>query len=198
EGLENGYQATFTKTHHAVLDGVGGMDVAAMLFDTEPEPREVEPEPPSEDARPELWPSPLSLALDAVVDRVFREPLDSVRRTVAAAARSRRDLARRGAGIARGVGELARRGFAPSSPLNAEVGASRRFAMTEIPLEEARAVGHALGAKVNDVFLTTLAGAIGRRLEERGEPTEGRDLRAMMPSSTRADDQHGATLGNKL
>src|SRR5256714_14363319 len=93
---------------------------------------------------------------------------------------------------------LVRRGFAPPSPLNAEVGASRRFAMTEIPLEEARAVGHALGGKVNDVFLTTLAGAIGRRLEERGEPTEGPALRAMMPASTRADDGHGETLGNKL
>jgi len=29
-------------------------------------------------------------------------------------------------------------------------------------------------------------------------PTEGRDLRALMPISTRPDDQHGATLGNKL
>src|SRR5439155_4209111 len=112
---------------------------------------------------------------DALVDRV-REPLESVRRTVAAVARSPRDLVRRGAGIARGAIEMLGRGFAPSSPLNAEVGASRRFAMTEIPLEGAKAVGHALGGKVNDVFLTTLSSAIGRRLEERGEPTEGRDL----------------------
>ena len=104
----------------------------------------------------------------------------------------------RGATIVRGAFELLTRGLAPPSPLNAPTGATRRFAMTEIPLEEAKAVGHALGGKVNDVFLTTLAGAIGRRLEERGEPTEGRDLRAMMPASTRAADEHGETLGNKV
>ena len=196
EGLENGYQAVLTKTHHAMLDGVGGMDLVMLLFDTEPdpEPGEVEPAEPSP---PSTWPSPVELALDAIVDRV-REPIDALRRTVERAARTPRDLLQRGADLARGAAELLTKGLAPSSPLNAEVGATRRFAMTEIPLEEARAVGHALGGKVNDVFLSSVADAIGRRLDERGEPTEGRTVRALMPASTRADDQHGSTLGNKL
>jgi diacylglycerol O-acyltransferase len=194
EGLENGHQATFTKTHHAMLDGIGGMDLAAILFDTEPEPRDVEPEEP---ASPEPWPSPLELALDALMGRV-REPIESIRSAVATITRSPSDLVRRGTDLARGAIELLGRGFAPSSPLDTEVTATRRFAMTEIPLEEVKAVAHALDAKVNDVFLTTVAGAIHRRLEDRAEPTEGRELRAMMPASTRTDDEHSGTLGNRV
>ena len=194
EGLEHGYQAVFTKTHHAMLDGVGGMDLVGILFDLEPEPRAVEPEEPN---GVPAWPSPIELVRDAIVDRI-REPLDAIRRAVGAATRSPGELVRRGSALARGAAELLGRGLAPSSPLNVEVGATRRFAMTEISLEEARAVAHALGAKVNDVFLTTVAAAIGRRFEERGEPTESQSLRAMMPTSTRTESEHGATLGNRL
>src|SRR5437588_215032 len=194
DGLQDGYQAILTKTHHAMLDGVGGMDLAMMLFDTEPEPPETEPEEPRS---PEPWPSPIELVRDALVDRV-REPLDAIRRTVLSAIRSPGDLLKRGTEIARGAVELIERGLAPPSPLNTPVERTRRFAMTEIPLEEARAVGHALDGKVNDVFLTLVAGALGRVFEERGEPTEGRNVRALMPASTRGEDQHGGTLGNKL
>jgi WS/DGAT/MGAT family acyltransferase len=58
-------------------------------------------------------------------------------------------------------------------------------------------VGHALGGKVNDLFLTLVAGALGRVLDDRGEPTEGESVRAMMPASTRAEDQH-ESLGNEV
>src|SRR5207244_2747450 len=110
--------------------GVGGMDLAMLLFDTEPEPREVEPDEP---VSAEPWPSPLELVRDAVVDRV-REPLGAIGRTLRAATRSPRDLLERGAVLARGGAELLGRGLAPSTPLNAGVERTRRFAMTEIPL----------------------------------------------------------------
>jgi WS/DGAT/MGAT family acyltransferase len=194
DGLQDGYQAVLTKTHHAMLDGVGGMDLAMMLFDLEPDPPEIEPEEP---LIADPWPSPVELVRDALLDRV-REPIEAIRRTFQAAARSPRDLLKRGTTLARGAIQLLGRGLAPSSPLNAGVEGTRRFAMTEIPLEEARAVGHALGGKVNDVFLALVAGALGRVLERRREPTEGRSVRTMMPASTRADDQHGGTLGNKV
>src|SRR5438094_2200890 len=56
EGLENGHHAVFTKTHHAMLDGVGGMDLVGLLFDTDPEPQEA---PPAEPAQRPPWPSAL-------------------------------------------------------------------------------------------------------------------------------------------
>src|SRR5438105_12108199 len=106
DGLEGGHQAVLPKTHHAMLDGVGGMDLAMMLLDLEPDPPETEAEEP---VRAEPWPSPVELILDAMVDRV-REPLGAIWRTFRSVARSPRDLLNRGATIARGAAELLGRG----------------------------------------------------------------------------------------
>jgi diacylglycerol O-acyltransferase len=36
EGLEDGHVAVLTKVHHAMIDGVSGMDIATVLFDLGP------------------------------------------------------------------------------------------------------------------------------------------------------------------
>jgi len=33
EGLEDGHAAVYTKTHHAMIDGISGIDIATVLFD---------------------------------------------------------------------------------------------------------------------------------------------------------------------
>ncbi len=38
EGLEGGRWALATKTHHALVDGVGSIDAGSMMLDTEPAP----------------------------------------------------------------------------------------------------------------------------------------------------------------
>ena len=38
EGLEGGQTAVVMKLHHSLTDGVGGMDIARLLFDVEPDP----------------------------------------------------------------------------------------------------------------------------------------------------------------
>ena len=43
-GLEGGRFALISKTHHALVDGVSGVDIATVLFDLSPVPAEPEPE----------------------------------------------------------------------------------------------------------------------------------------------------------
>src|SRR5437899_1506810 len=38
EGLEDDRFALITKTHHSLIDGIGGVDLATVLFDVSPEP----------------------------------------------------------------------------------------------------------------------------------------------------------------
>src|SRR2546423_11353861 len=44
EGLEDNRFALITKTHHALVDGIAGVDLATVLFDLEPVPKPNEPE----------------------------------------------------------------------------------------------------------------------------------------------------------
>ena len=58
EGVEDGGFALISKTHHAMIDGISGVDLASVLFDLDPVPTKLEPEPwtpapaPSEAQRP--------------------------------------------------------------------------------------------------------------------------------------------------
>ena len=40
QGLEDNRFALINKTHHALVDGVSGVDLATVLFDTSPVPEE--------------------------------------------------------------------------------------------------------------------------------------------------------------
>jgi WS/DGAT/MGAT family acyltransferase len=52
EGLESGGFALITKTHHALIDGIAGVDIAQVMFDLGPVPTEVpHPEEAWEPAR---------------------------------------------------------------------------------------------------------------------------------------------------
>ena len=66
-----------------------------------------------------------------------------------------------------------------------------------LPLEEVKAVGKALGASVNDVLLSCVAGAIGRYLRDVGDDPAGKDIRAMVPVNLRPLES-AWQLGNRF
>ena len=74
EGLEGGNIAIVQKTHHALIDGVSGVDVATMLLDMSPD--YVQPQPI--DWKPEPAPSATQLLVDTVRERLT-EPTEIVR-----------------------------------------------------------------------------------------------------------------------
>ena len=64
-------------------------------------------------------------------------------------------------------------------------------------LADFKRVKDALGGTVNDVVLATVAGALQKWLRSRGVRTEGLELRALVPVSIRARDEH-TELGNRI
>ena len=186
--------ALVCKTHHALVDGISGVDIMTVLFDLDADPPEREPGP-AWYPRPE--PSGAALLADALAERAAA-PLDAVRAAAGAVADPRRageQLARTVAGLASMAG--AGLGGAPPSPLNVRIGSHRRFAWVEADLDRFKAVKAAVGGTVNDVVLTVVAGALRSHLIRRGRDPEGLELKAMVPVSVRTADERGS-LGNKV
>ncbi len=190
EGLDHDRFAIVGKSHHALVDGVSGVDITTVLFDLEPDPEDPPMRPPKWAPRPE--PTDLHLLGEALRERAT-SPTEIVRGFRAALRGPRQVL--------RGVGATSKMigaGMAaPHTPFNVEIGPHRRIAFVRTDLALLKRVKDAHGGTVNDVVLSVVSGALGNYLRARGEDTEGLELRAMVPVSVRADEEHGA-LGNRI
>ena len=172
--------AMIFKTHHALVDGISGVDLATVLFDFSPSP------PPLETDGLEPWqPQPEPSAARAAGGQRARrggrgrragpaDALSAVDASRSAALQALRDAAE-------GVGEIvwAALNPAPETPLNVPIGPHRRFRVVRQQLADYKTVKDSLGGTVNDVVLTVVAGALGDWLRSRGDPRpRARDARA--------------------
>jgi diacylglycerol O-acyltransferase len=195
EGLREDRFALISKTHHSLIDGIAGIDLATVLFDLSPEP------PPVRHSgrpwKPQGEPGTLEL--------VGAGALGAVRAGVAVAAGAIDALAHPDRALAgareavEGVGEIvwAALNPAPATPLNVEIGPHRRFLGVASQLEDFKLVKKAFECTVNDVVLSVVAGAMRAFLVSRGVRTEGVELRALVPVSVRAEDEHHQ-MGNRI
>jgi WS/DGAT/MGAT family acyltransferase len=195
EGLEEDRFALITKTHHSLIDGIAGVDLATVLFDLSPDPPPLtHPERPWE---PHPEPNPAQLVAASLLGAVragvalAENALEVLSHPDRALARSRE--------VAEGLGELVWAGLnpAPDTPLNVPIGPHRRFVGVHCRLEDFKTVKNAFGGTVNDVVLAVVAGALRSFLISRGRRTEGLEMRALVPVSVRADDEHHHG-GNRL
>jgi diacylglycerol O-acyltransferase / wax synthase len=195
QGLEGNRFALISKTHHALVDGVSGVDISTVLFDLDPVPRSQPDEEGGWTPTPE--PSDTDLVTEGLKELV-RTPASLAGRALGAIQRPGR-TAEQVREAVEGVGEVAWAGInpAPDVPLNVPIGPHRRVWWVQSSLADFKAIKDALGGTVNDVVLAVVAGALGRWLRSRGVRTEGLELRALVPVSTRGQDEHG-TLGNRI
>ncbi|CAB4932752.1 unannotated protein [freshwater metagenome] len=195
EGLAGGHWALIWKTHHAVIDGISGVDLGTVLFDFSPDPPPVEhPERPWLPAgRPSNAKLVASSALGAAVTAVRGL------RSIAGLMTHPHEVLREVRDGAEGVGELvlAVLSPAPRTPLNVEIGPHRRYRAVERDLADFKEIKDALGGTVNDVVLAVVTGALREWLHGRNVRTEGLELRALVPVSVRAQGA-GAELGNQI
>jgi len=187
EGLADGSLGLYMKSHHALVDGQAGVQVAQAIFDIAP----LAPERPDDPGRPTSSPPP---------------PRDALARTAL------RQAARQFAGVLRGVPESWRRlraqghgggllgrlrdsvFLAPRTPFNVQLGAARRVAFCSLPLDQVKRIGKHFGASLNDVVMALVADALRDYLRRRRQLPK-RPLIAAMPVSLRQPGQEG---GNEV
>ncbi len=189
--MGDGRFALICKTHHALVDGISGVDILSVLFDLEPDAGEL---PPAPAWSPQPLPSGAELLADGVIERAVA-PLKWMRDLLAAPDRAGAEAGRSVAGLAAML--AAGVAGAPPSPLNVRIGPHRRFAWAAADLATFKAVKDELGGTINDVVLTVVTGALRAFLIRRGRDPEGTELKAMVPISVRADAERGA-LGNRV
>ncbi|HVE93811.1 MAG TPA: wax ester/triacylglycerol synthase family O-acyltransferase [Acidimicrobiales bacterium] len=190
EGLDGGHIAVVTKTHHAAIDGVSGAELTANLLDLSPEIAVIDP--PDPPWQPDPIPSDAELVAYAL-SSLARQPVAAAkafRRTALAAVNVRRR--NREPSVSPPPALFS----APNTSLNQAISPHRKFAFTQVSLDEVKQVKNALGGTVNDVVLAMCAGALRRYLDGRSEQPEA-PLVAMVPLSVRAEDEKGA-MGNRV
>jgi len=194
QGLERNRFAILTKTHHAMVDGVAGVDIGTVLFDLEPVP---EPTPVDDDWTPQPEPSSADLMARGARD-LAAVPVNMLERA-AEAVRHPETATRRVVDAVEAVGEVvgAFADPAPDVPLNRQIGPHRRFVWARGDLGAFKRIKDVLGGTVNDVVLAVVTGALREWMHGRGIRTEGLELRALVPVSIRSKDEHGQP-GNRI
>ena len=192
EGLARNRFALVTKTHHAMIDGIGAIEIGQVILDVTANPAD----DPERLWMPEPEPSQVRLVTDAVSE-VVRRPGELVE-NVRAAVEDVASLARKAFGVVSGVTDLLTTAVrpAPSGPLNVRVSRARRFAVAKAQLADLKKVRATHGGTVNDVVLAVVAGALRSWLLSRGEVvTSHTTIRAMAPLSVRDEETTNTPAG---
>lgn len=190
EGLAGDRFAMITKVHHCMVDGVAGVDILAALLSLEPT-QAIE--------RARAWtPRPAPADRELFGDEMARRARSSARLLRGIGSLASRDTREELPKRMGALFNLLRTGASvpPEAPFNKPIGPHRRVAWTETPIAAIKQIKTALGGSLNDVVLTTAAGAVRRFLESRNEPVVD-PFRVVVPVSVRSRDQRGQT-GNRV
>ncbi len=210
EGIERDRWAILSKVHHSMVDGIGGSDLLAELFDLTPEP-DPGPVPP--------WtPRPGPSAADVL----FGGALDTVTWPARQFADLPQMLSRRLPDMGeiidfgRGLTGSARRLTEPSaSSLNGPISPHRRWTWTTAKFSDVRRIRRRLADRagvaggagvsgwpvgpvtVNDVVLAAISSGFRDLLAERGELADDLVVRSLVPVSLRGADE-GHPVSNRI
>lgn len=192
-GMSEGRSGLFSRVHHCMVDGVGGIGLMYVILDTLPDPPPVTKK--TIDAEP----------IASANVRVFDALWDSAIEGIDTITRLQKDLIEYGNGAtdlvssAKEFASVMGNFFKPIKrlPFNQPFSGERRIGWAQFSFAEARAIRSALGGTVNDVALTVLGGAVRKYMKLHGEPTRRQYLRVLVPVNIRKDQDRGA-LGNHV
>lgn len=189
DGVPEGSYAIVSKIHHSAIDGMSGVDIMNAIHTLNPN----DPTPQLDDKwKPEKKPSTMEMAVRGYIGNV-KQPL----RWVEMAGKSLPGLARTVKGLLTKEFSLSQAMSAPRTRFNSKISSHRVVEGVAFPLARIKEMRAAVeGAKVNDVMLTIVGGAMRRYLESKGELPET-TLVAMAPVSVRSNNESGS-MGNQV
>jgi diacylglycerol O-acyltransferase len=193
EGIEAGRWAILSKVHHCMVDGIGGADLMAELFDLRPDAGM-----PSQPAvwQPQPGPSLTDTLVSGLCDAVTwpMRTLVGVPGLICDRLLAIDDLA----AFTRGLTSSARRLTVPAaSCLNGTIGPGRRWAWTTASLNRVKQIRTEFGGTVNDVLLAAITRGFRDLLMERRELDDGLIVRSLVPISIRCAEDQGV-MTNRL
>ena len=197
DDLAEGGAALVCKLHHSLMDGIGGVQIAMLLFDLTSEPRDLGPLPPE----PAVGaPGRLDgvrhwIRYDAgLAGRAAKALVTAAPSAAFGAVRRPRRSAKEAIETAASVYRTVRPINETASTLMRERRLVRRLSVHEVPMRALREAAHLAGGSLNDAFVAGVTGGLRRYHDIHGADVG--DLHVTMPVSIRGEDD--PIGGNRL
>ncbi len=195
--LKGGRTGLVVRIHHCLADGIGGVGAMNVIMDASPNPAPISPEITKVEVPP--LPKDAGAAfLDGLAKSylsVFNGALtlhSGLMTLAERAVANPSDVPVELMGLLSGLAAPAER-----LPFNVVCNGPQKFAWTEVPLADIKAIKNACGGTVNDVVLSLVTLAFGRYAEKRGVDLTGRSLRIVVPVNVRGNG-NATELGNQI
>ena len=197
EGLVDGGAAIVVMMHHSLADGIGGMQIASLVFDFQQRPGDLGPLPPvPQSAEPGPFDAVRhALSYDvALAGRVLRTSTVGGARLALDGLRHPRTTLTSVWETSASVYRTVRPINETASPIMQDRRLIRELAVHDVPLSALKEAGYRAGGSVNDAFLASVTAGLRRYHERHGAAVD--ELMVTMPISIRAPGD--AEGGNRI
>lgn len=188
--------AMISRIHHCYADGIALIQVLLSMTDTSPEPRRKSGAPPRRKARPRGLLDQVFHDAQALTDKgrtVLRDGMKLTRQSDNVL-----ELAGKAMAFASDAAKFVLKPPDARSRYRGRLTPVKRVAWADpLPLDEVKAVGKVHGCTVNDVLLSSVAGALRSWAAEQGDRIDGLQIHAAVPVNLRPRVRPGE-LGNKF
>jgi len=195
--------AVIMRIHHCYADGIALIQVMLSMTDADREGTLPGPASPPEPPPPRDADDPLAALMEPIADTIkfavrtgaslvdkgaelWNDPAKAVA------------LASEGSALTSEIAKLVLMKEDSATRFKGKPGIAKRAAWADrLPLPDIKAIGRALDCSVNDVLLSSVAGALGAYLRSRGDDVAGLSLRALVPVNLRPPEK-AWKLGNRF
>lgn len=189
EGIAGGQAALLMKVHHALTDGIGGIDLATHVVDLQRRPGELGPKPAAPSGNGHHPVEELGDAVGSDLRRVFDLTRDGIAKlpgVVVRVVRQPVDTVVDAVTTAWAVARFARPITRTLSPVMTGRRLRWQYQVLDVPMADLKRAAAAADGTVNDAFLAAVAGGLRRYHHFHGAHVD--ELRVTMPISVRTED----------